>query len=436
MKTRSFNYLSMALYCVMSLLASTLVHANNLPPVAVINLTPDKAVYYAGETIALYGGNSYVQSSGNINYYQWYINGELKLQGSGATSYNHTVIMETGSTEQTLTIRLRVRHSNHQWDSKTITRTEKQKPGQHYYLTDHLGSVRATVNAAGTLIGWDDYYPFGMVMPGRSFNSANPNDLYKFTGHERDREAGLEIDFMNARTYDSEIGRFLQRDPLAHMYPGVSPYVYALNNPLIFIDPDGREVRCASEEDCERAAQELNEIHGNETDITVVEAEWEETVASEYRFLRFLGLGKTKRTVSGFKLSTQDSSFDFGQHEITSALYDVINSDEFNFYFEFVSGETVITRWPTHATAFQAQGRIYPRPGGGGVRVSADGNEMNVPTGVVIMHELVGHGHPNSIEANDVNRYYGAPTGRRDHGGYHDIIGWPKSKTGLYRKRR
>ncbi|TVQ15097.1 MAG: RHS repeat-associated core domain-containing protein [Balneolaceae bacterium] len=222
-------------------------------PVAVINLTPDKAVYYAGETIALYGGNSYVQSSGNINYYQWYINGELKLQGSGATSYNHTVIMETGSTEQTLTIRLRVRHSNHQWDSKTITRTEKQKPGQHYYLTDHLGSVRATVNAAGTLVGWDDFYPFGMVMPGRSSNTANPNDLYKFTGHERDREAGLEIDFMNARTYDSEIGRFMSVDPITHtlnpqelfeIHNGrllwYSPYAYTFNDPIRFVDPDGR----------------------------------------------------------------------------------------------------------------------------------------------------------------------------------------------------
>jgi len=243
MKNRSFTFLSLVLYCAMSLFASTLVHANNLPPVAVIDLTPDKAVYYHGETIALYGGNSYVQSSGNINYYQWYINGELKLQGSGATSYNHTVVMQSGLAQQSLTIRLRVRHSNGLWGEQTITRTEKQKPGQHYYLTDHLGSVRATVNAAGTLIGWDDFYPFGMVMPGRSSNTANPNDLYKFTGHERDREAGLEIDFMNARTYDSEIGRFLQRDPHAANYPGISPYVYVANNPLIFIDPDGRDIR-------------------------------------------------------------------------------------------------------------------------------------------------------------------------------------------------
>jgi len=241
MKTRSSTFLSPALYCLMSLFASTLVHANNLPPVAVIELWPDKSVYYHGETIDLYGEASYVQSSGYINYYQWYINGELKLQGSGATNYNHTVVMKPGMAQQQLTIKLEVRHSNGQWDSKTITRTEKQKPGQHYYLTDHLGSVRATVNATGTLIGWDDFYPFGMVMPGRSSNSANPNDLYKFTGHERDREAGLEIDFMNARTYDSEIGRFLQRDPHAANYPGISPYVYVANNPLIFIDPTGRD---------------------------------------------------------------------------------------------------------------------------------------------------------------------------------------------------
>lgn len=44
------------------------------------------------------------------------------------------------------------------------------------------------------------------------------------------------------RYYDSKTGRFLQIDPKAHKYPGWSPYNYALNNPLKYIDPDGKEV--------------------------------------------------------------------------------------------------------------------------------------------------------------------------------------------------
>jgi hypothetical protein len=44
------------------------------------------------------------------------------------------------------------------------------------------------------------------------------------------------------RYYDATTGRFLTRDKLAMKYPSVSPYVYTLNNPLKFIDPDGEDV--------------------------------------------------------------------------------------------------------------------------------------------------------------------------------------------------
>ena len=78
-------------------------------------------------------------------------------------------------------------------------------------------------------------------MPGRSSNSANPNDNYKFTGYERDQEAGLTLDYANARTYDPILGRFLQVDPLFDdaMQVGLSPYNYSWNNPTNLTDPNG-----------------------------------------------------------------------------------------------------------------------------------------------------------------------------------------------------
>uniref|UniRef100_UPI0026248C06 RHS repeat-associated core domain-containing protein n=1 Tax=Ulvibacterium sp. TaxID=2665914 RepID=UPI0026248C06 len=113
---------------------------------------------------------------------------------------------------------------------------------RRYFLKDHLGSIRTTVDQSGNVDGYDDYYAFGLVMPGRSSNSANPADNYKFTGHELDQVAGTDLNLYhaNARSYDPVTGRFLQIDPYAAKFPNVSPYVYALNNPLAFLDPDGR----------------------------------------------------------------------------------------------------------------------------------------------------------------------------------------------------
>jgi RHS repeat-associated protein len=103
----------------------------------------------------------------------------------------------------------------------------------YYYLKDHLGSVRTTVNTSGTAVAYEDFYPFGKRMPGRSSGSTGD---YKFTGHERDEEAGLTLDYMMARNYDPEIGRFLQIDPLQEFS---SPYTYVGNNPLGYTDPTG-----------------------------------------------------------------------------------------------------------------------------------------------------------------------------------------------------
>ena len=78
-------------------------------------------------------------------------------------------------------------------------------------------------------------------MPGRSSNSANPNDDYKYIGEELDDEAGLTLMNLNARNYDPITGRFLQIDPLFD-HPnqmGLSPYNYSWNNPINLSDPNG-----------------------------------------------------------------------------------------------------------------------------------------------------------------------------------------------------
>jgi len=45
-----------------------------------------------------------------------------------------------------------------------------------------------------------------------------------------------------ARNYDSALGRWMNIDALSEVYVGISPYAYTLNNPVLFIDPDGNYV--------------------------------------------------------------------------------------------------------------------------------------------------------------------------------------------------
>lgn len=85
------------------------------------------------------------------------------------------------------------------------------------------------------------YYPFGMIARNYNREDALPNQ-YKFNSKEFQDEFNLGwLDF-GARMYMPDIGRWTGLDVLADNYYDYSPYNYALNNPLIFIDPDGREV--------------------------------------------------------------------------------------------------------------------------------------------------------------------------------------------------
>jgi hypothetical protein len=53
---------------------------------------------------------------------------------------------------------------------------------------------------------------------------------------------GLDYYDYSARMYDPVQTRFTTMDPLAEKYYSVSPYVYALNNPILYVDPDGKDV--------------------------------------------------------------------------------------------------------------------------------------------------------------------------------------------------
>jgi RHS repeat-associated protein len=100
-------------------------------------------------------------------------------------------------------------------------------------LHDHLRSPRALTDEGGAVLAAYQYLPFGSFA-GRAYGEADAL-RYGFTGYELDGETGLYNAI--ARLYDPELRRFLQTDPRLQF---ASPYVYAANDPLSLVDPDGR----------------------------------------------------------------------------------------------------------------------------------------------------------------------------------------------------
>ncbi len=107
----------------------------------------------------------------------------------------------------------------------------KSSTDTNYYVKDHLGSTRVVFNETGGIVTSCVYRPFGS----EAFTDVNANGIsYTYTGQEDDNEIGL----MNyrARMYDAELGRFYAMDPAGQF---ASPYLYAANNPIVMVDPDG-----------------------------------------------------------------------------------------------------------------------------------------------------------------------------------------------------
>ncbi|MBR6286568.1 MAG: RHS repeat-associated core domain-containing protein [Bacteroidaceae bacterium] len=105
-----------------------------------------------------------------------------------------------------------------------------------FNITDHLGNVRAVVSLDGRVIETNDYYPYGMLMNGGA-TSVQP---FKYSGKELDRMHGLNWYDHGARMSDPALCRWHVVDPLCEKYYDVSPYVVCANDPVNFVDRDGR----------------------------------------------------------------------------------------------------------------------------------------------------------------------------------------------------
>ena len=186
-----------------------------------------------------------------------------------------------------------------QFDGGYVALNENGTPmSWNYYVTDHLGSTRKVVDSNNNVLETINYYPFGSEMrmqePGfairpramkassiggwtasDSLMSASvgreigikdslqyrpidgeigiekpiqkENDFwqpYRFSGKELDKQNCLNMYDFGARLFDvAGVPMWTSIDPLAEKYYNVTPYSYCMGNPVMLVDPDGKEVR-------------------------------------------------------------------------------------------------------------------------------------------------------------------------------------------------
>lgn len=120
------------------------------------------------------------------------------------------------------------------FDSQPLAQINDRTGEISYYFNDHLGTPILQTNMAGTVVWRAEYEPFGDVFAFRV--GAERYQPLRFPGQEATESGDLSYNIH--RWYRRSMGRYTQPDPIDPR-DGLSPYAYALGNPLRFFDPLG-----------------------------------------------------------------------------------------------------------------------------------------------------------------------------------------------------
>jgi len=145
------------------------------------------------------------------------------------------------------------------YNSEGNNNTQAERERTYYYHSDHLGSAQTITNWRGQIHERLEYTPYGELWIDWKTTGDGDVTPFRFTGKEYDQETGLY--YYGARYLDPKVSRWISGDPAMGEYvpapgqglndlPGIGgvfniinlhAYRYAGNNPVKYIDPDGRE---------------------------------------------------------------------------------------------------------------------------------------------------------------------------------------------------
>jgi RHS repeat-associated protein len=196
-----------------------------------------------------------------------------QLRGSGEAGPATLGLLrsEGGVTEQAAVKRKRMEIRPPSYTERIATKRREERTANnygeerrhvYYYHGDHLGSAQVVTDYRGEVYEHIEYTPYGELWVEHAPNvEATP---FRFTGKERDSETGLY--YYGARYLNPQTGMWLSADPAMGEYIPLAPindearkynenlpgmggvfntinlhvYHYAGNNPVKYIDPDGK----------------------------------------------------------------------------------------------------------------------------------------------------------------------------------------------------
>nr|WP_320036897.1 DUF6443 domain-containing protein [uncultured Bacteroides sp.] len=153
-------------------------------------------------------------------------------------------------------------------------------PVYHYYLKDYMGNNTSDVNDDWSFENTKNNYPFGLCYGNGMTCFKNPDIFYGYNGKELDRMHGLDLYDYGARHYDPAIGRWGVMDPLAEKYYSISPYAYCVNNPIRFVDPNGKKI-----------------VDVNKKEVYSIEKGWDPNASNE---IKIIGNGLMSSTLGAY----------------------------------------------------------------------------------------------------------------------------------------
>ena len=106
-----------------------------------------------------------------------------------------------------------------------------------FYHSDHLGSTSYITDDKANITQYDAYLPYGELLVDE--HSSSEELPYKFNGKQFDEETGLY--YYGARYMNPMASIWYGVDPLAEKYPNVNGYCYTMDNPIKYLDPNGKQ---------------------------------------------------------------------------------------------------------------------------------------------------------------------------------------------------